>query len=191
MGSTHSHSLSSRRNREWNQANNDDVKNVPDFIIFEPNDIPEEYRVVNVSADVIQRINEINVPKLNTRAELELIELEENESLHRQINDLKQLQHLHNEELYDVMKPNQEAINDRKRIYDETIKNVEKRFFNPQNTTDCIPEENLILRCITENPKQALNCTHLYNSYRNCVENFKIKVLEENQRTLRSPVNDR
>ncbi|CAJ0945838.1 unnamed protein product, partial [Mesorhabditis belari] len=166
----------------------------PQVVRINREEIPEEYKAVGVSGAVINRVNahvrtgapagagiaaDIDVEKL--RAELER-ERGEKVRLRNEVSEMRQLTDLQQR----VKTENSGAVvlggdvEERKRIFDETVERVEKQFFNYRRENVCADNETEIMSCLKANPNRLLKCSNLVGSYEQCVGNFRQEVLKGN-----------
>ncbi|CAJ0576407.1 unnamed protein product, partial [Mesorhabditis spiculigera] len=165
----------------------------PQVVRINRDQIPEEYRSVGVSGAVVNRVNsqrpagsppnsgiaaDIDVQKL--RAELAK-ERGEKESLRTEVSEMRRLTELQQRSLGDRSAISLGSdIEDRKKIFDETVQRVEKQFFNYRRENVCQENEQEIMSCLKANPNRLLNCKKLVSGYEACVGEFRKEVLKGN-----------
>ncbi|XGW12192.1 hypothetical protein V3C99_013129 [Haemonchus contortus] len=152
----------------------------PDVVRIDRDEIPEEYKTVGVSSDVVKRVN-AQTGGGSTEAERLKDELAherlEKERLKREMSYLTELQ---------ARQPSDvtghhcigDDIEERKRVFNETVERVEKKFFSYQRENVCADHEKEIMECIKANPNRVLNCGHLLAPYEKCVSDFRDEVLK-------------
>ncbi|PAV82862.1 hypothetical protein WR25_21137 [Diploscapter pachys] len=162
-------------------------ESTPDVVRIDRSEIPEEYKTVGVSSDVIKRVN-AQVPGgggvVQNSGEAEKLrrelakEREEKVRLREEMARLSELQ----------MRKSQGAqiavlgddAEERKRVFDETVERVEKQFFGYHRENVCEDNENEILSCLKSNPNRVLKCGKLTGAYEKCVDQFRQEVLQGN-----------
>ncbi|GMS83789.1 hypothetical protein PENTCL1PPCAC_5964, partial [Pristionchus entomophagus] len=155
----------------------------PEVIRINREEIPEHYKTVGVSTDVYNRIksqqpatggaaNSEEAAKL--KAELDR-ERAEKARLREEMAKLTQLQARGTSAT--TATSIAEDIEERKRIFDETVQRVEKQFFSYQRENVCSDNEARILECINQNRGTVLKCKPLAEIYEKCVTDFRGQVL--------------
>ncbi|KAF8363121.1 chch-3, partial [Pristionchus pacificus] len=155
----------------------------PEVIRINREEIPEQYKTVGVSTDVVRRINAQNQAKgggatseeaTKLKAELDR-ERAEKARLREEMAKLTELQARRSTGTTTTSLA--EDIEDRKRIFDETVQRVEKQFFSYQRENVCSDNEARILECINQNRGTVLKCKPLAEIYEKCVTDFRNQVL--------------
>ncbi|VDN60074.1 unnamed protein product [Dracunculus medinensis] len=148
MGGTHSHE--------------DINEDQPEVVRIDLSDIPDEYKNVGVSDDVVNRVKEWNDGDLLAMDKLTLV------------CSLDSGKKLFGAEMCLSL----EELEERKRAFNEAIERVEKQFFSYQRENACSNSEQV---CSGENcnRNRLLNCTPIINNYGHCVKKFREDVLVE------------
>uniref|UniRef100_A0A914HGS7 Exostosin GT47 domain-containing protein n=1 Tax=Globodera rostochiensis TaxID=31243 RepID=A0A914HGS7_GLORO len=134
MGSEHSQLREPRppKSSTVNESGTDDG-----FVRIERAEMPEEYRVVRLSENALQRLMQIGPNPRNDEQTKELKKQKEHKSS------------AHN---------SQEAeIEEKRRIFEETAKRIEKEFINMPWSDACSGEQKEIISCLDKFPGQILN----------------------------------
>ncbi|MFH4974390.1 hypothetical protein AB6A40_001099 [Gnathostoma spinigerum] len=170
MGTTQSQNTSS-------QAEEQDK---PDVVRIDRSDIPDEYKTVGVSENVVNRI--IGQSWKEDPKDVELLKSqlsqarEQNERLRRELTESQK-------RIEDEAQGNTSTclddIQERKRALEETMDRVQERFFSYQRENECLNHEQDIMNCISKNSSRLLDCSQLVLDYQQCVSNFRNRVLEE------------
>uniref|UniRef100_A0A1I8ACV0 MICOS complex subunit MIC19 n=1 Tax=Steinernema glaseri TaxID=37863 RepID=A0A1I8ACV0_9BILA len=144
-------------------------------------DIPEEYKSVGVSSDVVQRVRAQqnasptgNIESDKLKHEL-VAERERSESLRQQLNKLSELQKRNT----GSSKVSIEELEERKKIFDDTVERVQKQFFSYQRENACSGNEADLMSCLEKNKNRILNCSSLVGKYEECVNEFRKEVLSQ------------
>uniref|UniRef100_A0AC35EUU1 MICOS complex subunit MIC19 n=1 Tax=Panagrolaimus sp. PS1159 TaxID=55785 RepID=A0AC35EUU1_9BILA len=167
---------------EGNQPNSEEQQRQPKVLRIERSQIPEAYKNVGVSSEVIRRVsggstsNDSDVSALN--AELQK-ERETNARLRNQMQNLTALQ---NRFATGQIIPSQttetlEDVEEKKRVFDETVQRVEKQFFSYQRENACEDNEKELMECLSKNKGKVLNCKSLKVPYDECIVKFRHEVL--------------
>uniref|UniRef100_A0A183C2K4 Exostosin domain-containing protein n=1 Tax=Globodera pallida TaxID=36090 RepID=A0A183C2K4_GLOPA len=130
------------------------------FVRIERAEMPEEYRVVRLSENALQQIcpnsrNDEKTKELNKQKE-------QNLRLIEQLHQLREERKVENAPAPKIIKPSahnsQEAeIEEKRRIFEETAKSIEKEFLNMQWSGACSGEQKEIISCLDKFPGQILN----------------------------------
>ncbi|TMS35775.1 hypothetical protein L596_003098 [Steinernema carpocapsae] len=153
----------------------------PPVVRIEKTDVPEEYRSVGVSSEVIQRVQAQQGSLASSGGEVDklknelLAERERAETLRQQMNKLSDLQMRNAGSSHVSM----EELEERKKVFDETVERVEKQFFNYQRENACSGNESDLMKCLDTNKDRVLNCSSLVGKYRECVNDFRKEVLSQ------------
>uniref|UniRef100_A0A1I7XUK5 Exostosin domain-containing protein n=1 Tax=Heterorhabditis bacteriophora TaxID=37862 RepID=A0A1I7XUK5_HETBA len=128
----------------------------PDVVRIDRSDIPEEYKTVGVSSDVVRRVNAHASENVRTNyAEAEILrselDRERKEKAHLR-EEMARLSDLQQRKLHDTSSsiPAASDIEERKKIFEETI-----------------------MACLTENSDRVLKCATLAELYEKCVADFR------------------
>ncbi|GMT13838.1 hypothetical protein PFISCL1PPCAC_5135 [Pristionchus fissidentatus] len=162
----------------------------PEVIRINREEIPEQYKTVGVSTAVVKRINSqqqaspaaaaggggaaTSEEAKKLKAELDR-ERAEKTRLREEMAKLTELQARRSTGTTTTSLA--EDIEDRKRIFDETVQRVEKQFFSYQRENVCSDNEARILECIDQNKGTVLKCKPLAEIYEKCVTDFRKQVL--------------
>ncbi|VDK72042.1 unnamed protein product [Cylicostephanus goldi] len=76
--------------------------------------------------------------------------------------------------------PLPDDIEERKKIFDETVERVQEKFFAYHRENVCADNEKEIMECLKANPGRILQCAHLTDPYEKCVADFRQEVLKGN-----------
>lgn len=71
-------------------------------------------------------------------------------------------------------------IEERKRIFDETVQRVQEKFFAYHRENVCADNEKEILACLEANRGRVLKCASLAKLYESCANDFRQEVLKGN-----------
>ncbi|KAI1723890.1 MICOS complex subunit MIC19 [Ditylenchus destructor] len=183
-----------------------DASTEPEIVQIDRSEIPEAYKNVFVSEDVIRRahgdLNSNNVTRDESASKLneELArQQQENKRLQEQIKAMQENSELQQrkteaaavsaattasvvtsaEAYKQQSQKNQEDIKESKRVFEETVEKVEKQFFNRQKENACEKNEKDILDCFSKNPNKVLACKNLQYPYEHCISVFNAAVLKE------------
>ncbi|KHN87938.1 hypothetical protein Tcan_17411 [Toxocara canis] len=157
-----------------------------EVVRIERAEIPEEYKAVGVSHEVVNRV--LGMHDDDTSSEVDSLreqlnrERAANEHLREQMRYLTDLQ-----QRTPAYVPSEgsgsnislEEMEERKRVFNETIDRVEQLFFGYQKENACQSNEEEIMECLNKNKTRLLNCSPLVNSYENCVAEMRAHILAE------------
>uniref|UniRef100_A0A8R1DLS2 MICOS complex subunit MIC19 n=1 Tax=Caenorhabditis japonica TaxID=281687 RepID=A0A8R1DLS2_CAEJA len=160
----------------------------PDVVRIDRNEVPEEYKTVGVSSDVVKRVNAANVAGgndgENDRLRQELArEREEKAKLREDMAKLSQLQQRKAGSAGAAAPQLANSGNDleeRKKIFDDTVDRVQKQFFSYHRENVCQDNENEIVKCLQDNQNRVLKCAPLTEAFEKCVSGFRQQVLKGN-----------
>ncbi|EJW79334.1 hypothetical protein WUBG_09758 [Wuchereria bancrofti] len=164
--------------QSYEESNRSD--DLPKVVRIERSEIPEEYRTVAVSHDVVDQI--LNLGNSESRAVNDLRkqlaeEQENNLRLREQIKNLSEsklpLQKIA------TGKISVSELQARKDAFDETVKRIEKQYFSYQPENVCKMFETDLMECIMKNKNKLLNCTSFAVDLTKCASDFREKVLKE------------
>ncbi|KAK5985229.1 hypothetical protein GCK32_012910, partial [Trichostrongylus colubriformis] len=134
----------------------------PDVVRIDRNEIPEEYKTVGVSSDVVKRVNAQtgggSTEAEQLRAQL-VREQEEKQRLRQEMARLSELQK--RQQGYQAA----DDIEERKRIFEETVARVQEKFFAYHRENVCADNEKEIMECLKRNPNRVLKCAPLTTQY--------------------------
>ncbi|PIO60194.1 hypothetical protein TELCIR_18315 [Teladorsagia circumcincta] len=71
-------------------------------------------------------------------------------------------------------------LEERKRVFEETVERVQEKFFAYHRENVCADNEKEIMSCLQENPNRVLKCAPLTTLYEKCVSDFRQEVLKGN-----------
>ncbi|CAI4231733.1 unnamed protein product [Auanema sp. JU1783] len=155
----------------------------PDVVRIERSEIPEEYKTVGVSSDVVRRVNAQNPDTGSEKLKAELAkEKDEKNRLRDEMARLTVIQQkLANGNDVSALSANLASdLENRKKIFEETVDRVEKQFFSLQRENACEQNEKEIAACLQNNPGRILKCSSLVQQYEECAEKFRQQVLQGN-----------
>uniref|UniRef100_A0A0M3INR6 CHCH domain-containing protein n=1 Tax=Ascaris lumbricoides TaxID=6252 RepID=A0A0M3INR6_ASCLU len=176
------------QSQEQNSATHDSPKfgsSLFQVVRIERTEIPEEYKTVGVSNEVVDRVlamhgEQMPSDEVDSLREQLNHERATNERLREQMRYLSELQqrtptYTPKEE----SKISLEEMEERKRVFNETVERVEQMFFGYQRENACESNEKEIMECLNKNKNRLLNCSPLVNNYENCVAEMRAQVLAE------------
>nr|CDP97710.1 BMA-CHCH-3 [Brugia malayi] len=150
--------------QSYEESNRSD--DLPKVIRIERSEIPEEYRTVAVSHDVVDQILNLGNPESGI------------------VNDLRYC--LLSNFVWKLSLQKAAAgkisvtdLQARKDAFDETVKRIEKQYFSYQPENVCKTFENDLMECIMKNKNKLLNCTSFAVDMTKCASDFREKVLKE------------
>ncbi|KAL3993960.1 hypothetical protein ACH3XW_19785 [Acanthocheilonema viteae] len=159
---------------------NNPSDDIPKVVKIERSQIPEEYRTVAVSRDVVDQIlnlgNTENESINDLRRQL-AEEREVNLKLREQVKNLS-------ESKVSLQKTTAGKISiaelqARKDAFDETLERIEKQYFSYHPENVCKGIETDLMECIAKNKNKLLNCTSFAADLTKCASDFREKVLKE------------
>uniref|UniRef100_A0A914EHL1 Uncharacterized protein n=1 Tax=Acrobeloides nanus TaxID=290746 RepID=A0A914EHL1_9BILA len=155
---------------------------------IERSEIPEAYYNVAVSDNVVRRVRSergagaVDEEKRRLEEQLQR-ERENNHKLRMQMQQLSDLQQRHSTNI-EVQPAKKESISlddmqERNRVFDDTVDRVKKQFFSFQRENACDGTEKEILSCLEKNNGKHLKCQSLLPKYHECIEKFREEVLAQ------------
>uniref|UniRef100_A0A7E4VB07 MICOS complex subunit MIC19 n=1 Tax=Panagrellus redivivus TaxID=6233 RepID=A0A7E4VB07_PANRE len=152
--------------------------NKPKVVKIDRTEIPEAYKAVGVSDNVVKRVGGADHGQVTAlKSQLDQ-EREENAKLREQMQNLSALQRRN---VTGALPPppgeTLEDIEEKKRVFEETVQRVEKQFFNYQRENVCEANEKELVACLAKNKGKALNCQALKAPYDSCIVKFRNEVL--------------
>uniref|UniRef100_A0A914MWJ5 MICOS complex subunit MIC19 n=1 Tax=Meloidogyne incognita TaxID=6306 RepID=A0A914MWJ5_MELIC len=182
MGIEHS-VVRERRSRSKNEEN--------DVLIIQRSDLdlPEAYRAVELSDQVLRRINGAKDEKFEdfkqkfAKLEEENSELlqklkEKEENKQKYVDSSIKIPSILNKE-NEVSLSTEEIIDKNQKKFDEMATRVEKVFFSKQYTNACSDIEKSITDCLAINPQRVLLCQHFLDIYKDCIAQHKSKLIQD------------
>ncbi|VDD91299.1 unnamed protein product [Enterobius vermicularis] len=144
---------------------------------IEKDEIPEEFRNVGVSNEVVDRVLSRN----NNSAEFSALKAELYEARRRNEELITELRKSNDKDMpfHIAGGISLEDLENRRQALNEAISRVEKQFCSFQRENVCESQEKEIMQCIVNNKDRVLNCLPLLDSYQDCVTNFRKAVLSE------------
>ncbi|VDK86420.1 unnamed protein product [Litomosoides sigmodontis] len=160
---------------------NNPSDNVPKVIKIERSEIPEEYKTVAVSHDVINQILNLRNAESDSDTVRDLRkqlseEQEVNLKLREQVKNLSESFSLQKTASGNVSIAELRA---RKDAFDETLDRVEKQYFSYHPENVCKAIETDLMECITKNKNKILNCASFAADLTKCANDFRESVLKE------------
>ncbi|CAB01650.1 MICOS complex subunit MIC19 [Caenorhabditis elegans] len=157
----------------------------PEVVRIDRNEIPEEYKTVGVSSDVVSRVNATRVAGNDGESDRLRQELaREREEKARLREDMAKLSQLQQRKTAGIsaapVSISGNDLEERKKIFDDTVERVQKQFFAYHRENVCQDNENEIVRCLQENPGRVLKCAPLTEAFEKCVGEFRQQVLKGN-----------
>ncbi|KAL3082969.1 hypothetical protein niasHS_010771 [Heterodera schachtii] len=73
----------------------------------------------------------------------------------------------------------EEEIEEKRRIFEETAKRLEETFLSRHWPDACADEQKEIVGCLAKFPGKVLSCHSLLDIYRKCINNFRMKLIDE------------
>nr|CAD2143615.1 unnamed protein product [Meloidogyne enterolobii] len=183
MGIEHS-VVRERRPRSKNEEN--------DVLIIQRSDLdlPEAYRTVELSEQVLKRINgekdekfedfKQKFAKLEEENSKLLQKLKEKEENKQKFGDssIKIPSSILNKE-NELSLSTEEIIDKNQKKFDEMATRVEKVFLSKQYTNACSDIEKSITDCLAVNPQRVLLCQHFLDIYKDCIAQHKSKLIQD------------
>ncbi|WKX96026.1 hypothetical protein Q1695_012469 [Nippostrongylus brasiliensis] len=154
----------------------------PEVVRIDREDIPEEYKTVGVSSDVVRRVNSQtrgSSPDAERLREELARERQEKQRLRDEMTRLTELQQRQYAEGSRTAPAVTNDIEERKRIFDETVQRVQEKFFAYHRENVCADHEKEIMSCLRENRGRVLQCAPLSKLYEKCASDFRQEVLNE------------
>uniref|UniRef100_A0A0N5A1I4 CHCH domain-containing protein n=1 Tax=Parastrongyloides trichosuri TaxID=131310 RepID=A0A0N5A1I4_PARTI len=155
-----------------NQSNtNYTARNDGDTVLIERKEIPEEYANVQVSSNVINRVNNQKTDD----------NLQNNGQSGDRLADKENIKTLIPRE----DKPNvvesrsgvsESEIEAKKAVFKNAAKRVEDRFFKFQHPNECERNEESVIECLNKNKNTPLNCSQLAVDYDECIRGLLKKI---------------
>uniref|UniRef100_A0A0K0DGT2 CHCH domain-containing protein n=1 Tax=Angiostrongylus cantonensis TaxID=6313 RepID=A0A0K0DGT2_ANGCA len=151
----------------------------PDVVRINRSEVPDEYKTVGVSSDVVKRVNSQSQDhKSGDTSKLREELAREREEKLRMREEMARLSELQQRTVLLSTPLDLSAdFEERKRIFEETVERVQSRFFAYHRENVCASNEKEIMSCLTANPGRILKCAHLAESYEKCVSDFQQEVL--------------
>uniref|UniRef100_A0A0R3RHE6 MICOS complex subunit MIC19 n=1 Tax=Elaeophora elaphi TaxID=1147741 RepID=A0A0R3RHE6_9BILA len=153
---------------------------VPKVVKIERSEIPEEYRTVAVSHDVVDQILNLGNSKSENVSDLRKQLAEEREvnlKLREQVKNLSESKlPLQKTTTGNISIAELQA---RKDAFDKTLERIEKQYFSYQPENVCKAIETDLMECIAKNKNKILNCTSFAVDLTKCASDFREKVLKE------------
>ncbi|EFO22661.1 hypothetical protein LOAG_05821 [Loa loa] len=153
---------------------------LPKVIKIERSEIPEEYKTVAVSHDVVDQILSLGNSESGNVNDLRK-QLAEEQELNRKLRE--QVKNL-SEAKFSLQKTTTEKISvadlqARKDAFDETMERIEKQYFSYHPENVCKPIETDLMECIMKNKNKLLNCASFAVDLTKCTSDFREKILKE------------
>ncbi|KAE9554460.1 hypothetical protein FO519_002334 [Halicephalobus sp. NKZ332] len=156
----------------------------PKVVTIDRSEIPDAYKAVGVSDEVVRRVNQNSISALANDGKIEALSSElaaqrqENNRLKEKMQQLTALQRRHAAGQLSVANApgaveTLEDVEEKKRVFEETVERVEKQFFNYRRENACGDNEREILDCLSKNNGKILNCKALKAPYDTCIANFR------------------
>uniref|UniRef100_A0A0N5ARL6 MICOS complex subunit MIC19 n=1 Tax=Syphacia muris TaxID=451379 RepID=A0A0N5ARL6_9BILA len=143
-------------------------------------EVPEEFRNVGVSNDVIERVmsQNVNSNTLDTLREELLEARQRNEELLNELYEKNKQCKLY---LVIISAGNVtvQELEDRRKAFNDAIERIEKQFCTFEKENVCEAQEEEIMRCVLKNKNRVLNCIPLLNIYQDCLMKFRKEVLDK------------
>ncbi|KJH44423.1 hypothetical protein DICVIV_09557 [Dictyocaulus viviparus] len=92
--------------------------------------------------------------------------------------EMIRLSELQQRKLKESQTPLLPDVEERKRIFDETVERIENKFFPYHRENICVSHEKEIMSCLSANPGRILECAPLAEIYEKCVSDFRQEVLK-------------
>ncbi|KAM3719797.1 MICOS complex subunit [Dirofilaria immitis] len=152
----------------------------PKVLKIERSEIPEEYRTVAVSRDVVDQILNLGSSESENINDLRKQLAEERDvncKLREQIKNLTESKI--SLQKTTTGKISMAELKARKDAFDETLERIEKQYFSYQSENVCKMIETDLMECINKNKNKLLNCTAFAVDLTKCASDFREKVLKE------------
>uniref|UniRef100_A0A915PIB7 Uncharacterized protein n=1 Tax=Setaria digitata TaxID=48799 RepID=A0A915PIB7_9BILA len=163
------------------QEESNTSSDLPKMIRIERSEIPEEYKTVQVSSDVVERFLNLESSKSDTPSDLKnqlAQERELNLKLREQISKLAEPS-LPTQKDSAAESISIGELQARKDAFDETLERVEKQYFSYRPENACKVIEIDLMECIKQNKNKVLNCGSFASDLTKCASDFREKVLKE------------
>lgn len=167
------------------QQQSETSQGTPKAVRIERDEIPEEYKTVGVSHDVVRRVMDMHSGDESADMHKLRTELSHERNLNEQLrNELRELAEVKQKAVQTLSGGpaggvSLDVMEERKRAFEETIERVEKKFFAYHRENVCESNEKEIMECLAKNKTRLLNCYPLVNNYKKCVSDFREQVLSE------------
>ncbi|KAL6733395.1 hypothetical protein Aduo_004045 [Ancylostoma duodenale] len=155
----------------------------PEVVRIDRSEIPEEYKTVGVSSDVVRRVNSQARGEGGDAERLRDELARERAEKQRLREEMVKLSELQQRKVHAQSSPVSGLTNnieERQRIFDETVERVQQKFFAYHRENVCADNEKEIMNCLRANPGRILQCGHLTQQYEKCVADFRQEVLNGN-----------
>ncbi|CAD5230655.1 unnamed protein product [Bursaphelenchus xylophilus] len=147
-------------------------------------DVPEAYRTVGVSEEVVNAVNQAQnrtgkvVIEAATDPELAK-ELERQRNENRRLREeMLRLSQLQSRQISVNPADSRADIEEKKKVFEETVDRVKQQFFGYQKENACSDVEKQLLRCLQHNKSKILNCEGLRFDLDKCVAEVRNVVLK-------------
>lgn len=193
MGAEHSQPRERRSRKSENELGQSDII----FINRTDPDVPDSYKFVEVSDEVIQRLQRerVDEQKILELSEELIKQLEENQQLKKQMREMEEKRQAElfaaattaatsaatvvAESSQEFRIASEKDISDKQNIFNETANRVEQVFFSKHYPHACAEDELAIMECLNANTKQILRCKHLLEKYQACIEKSKYELVQD------------
>ncbi|KAJ1373072.1 hypothetical protein KIN20_035403 [Parelaphostrongylus tenuis] len=147
----------------------------PDVVRINRSEVPDEYKTVGVSSDVVRRVNsQSQGDRSNDASKLREELARERQEKMRMREEMARLSELQQRTLNARQIPldssdSSSDFEERKRIFDETVERVQSKFFAYHRENVCSNNEKEIMSCLKANPGRILKCAPLADVYEKCI----------------------